>query len=341
MKREKRFSQYYISKFGSADVIKHKKTEFISEPQKGEICMKVKYTSATFTDTMIRKGEYPDVRKKPPFIPGYEAVGIICSIGKDVSSSWMNKTVAALTVTGAYSEYICIPVKYVVEVPEGIPMETALSLQLSFITAYQMLNNFKSLKENDSILIHGAGGAVGTALVQLALLKKCRVYGTASKEKHENIIKMGAIPIDYKQENLLNILKKLEPDGYSAIFDSIGYKSFQSSYKALRNNGFLIAYGFYNSIIGIENKISIIKGLIKLKLWNIIPGNKSAVFYSIISMRNKNLEQYYKDVKKLFELTGKGMIYPVIDRILPISQVCEAHRLIENAVPFGKILLKI
>jgi NADPH2:quinone reductase len=135
---------------------------------------------------MVRKGLYPDVKEKPPFSPGYDMVGLVDKLGAGVTNLNLNQMVADLTVIGAYSEYICLPASRLVPVPDGPalpalsaaegslsngldPVE-AVSLVLSYVTAYQMLHLSAKVQRGQRILVHGAGGAVGTAMLQLGRL---------------------------------------------------------------------------------------------------------------------------------------------------------------------------
>ena len=102
------YKQMVITKFGPPEVLKMVEKEHIPEPQTGEVRVKVLVTSACFTDTLLRKGKYPEVRQKPPFPPGYDMVGVVDAVGAGVSSVEIGQRVAALTVFGAYSEYMCL-----------------------------------------------------------------------------------------------------------------------------------------------------------------------------------------------------------------------------------------
>lgn len=110
------------------------------EPKPGEVRVRVLATSAAFIDTMIRKGIYPDVKEKPPFSPGYDRVGVIDKLGGGVTKLKIGQKVAELTVIGAYAEYICLHESRLVPVPARLDPAEAVSLILSYVTAYQMLH---------------------------------------------------------------------------------------------------------------------------------------------------------------------------------------------------------
>jgi len=158
------YKRVIITEFGGPEVLKVVEEVVLPEPQAGEVRVRVLATSACFTDTMIRKGVYGDLKKKPPFPPGYDLVGVVDKLGAGVTRLKVGQTVADLTVSGAYSEYICRPESSLVPVPAGLDPAEAVSLVLSYVTAYQMLHRRNGasarVQRGQSILVHGAGGAV-------------------------------------------------------------------------------------------------------------------------------------------------------------------------------------
>ena len=164
------YNRVIITKFGGTEVLKVIEEAVLPEPKPGEVRVKVLVTSAAFTDVMIRNGKYPDVKEKPPFSPGYDMVGIVDKLGEGVTRFKAGQRVADLTIIGAYSEYICLPESRLIPVPDGLDSAEAVSLILSYVTAYQMLHRVAKVKQGQHILVHGAGGAVGTAMLQLGNL---------------------------------------------------------------------------------------------------------------------------------------------------------------------------
>ena len=288
---------------------------------------------------MIRKGLYPDVKEKPPFSPGYDMVGMVDKLGKGVTTLKVGQMVADLTVIGAYSEYICLPASYLVPVPEGLDPAEAVSLVLSYVTAYQMLHRSAEVKRGQSILVHGAGGAVGTAMLQLGKVLDLKMYGTASRSKHELVTSLGATPIDYKSEDFVECIRGLTGNGVDAAFDPIGGDNFNRSFKALKPGGVLVAYGFYNATMGRGGNIPL--GFIKLQIWNILPNGHSMKFYSIGALREKQAAWFREDLTELFNLLAQGKIKPVIAERMPLTEAAHAHELIEQSAVNGKIVLVV
>jgi NADPH:quinone reductase-like Zn-dependent oxidoreductase len=333
------YKRIVITKFGGPEVLKLVEETILPEPKAGEVRVKVLVTSAAFTDVWIRKGTYPNVKEKPPFSPGYDLVGVVDKLGAGVTHLKLGQRVADLTVIGAYSEYIYLPASRLTPVPEGLDPAEAVSLVLSYVTAYQMLHRVAKVKPGQRILIHGAGGAVGTAILQLGKLLDLEMYGTASKSKHELVRRLGAKPIDYKREDFVERLRSLTGDGVDAAFDPIGGDNFKRSFSVLRRGGKLVAYGFYTTTQGRGGSIPL--DFLRLQLWNFWPNGRSTAFYLISAMRKKQPNWFSEDLTKLFDLLTQDKIKPIIEARMPLAEAQRAHELIERAEVQGKIVLTV
>jgi NADPH:quinone reductase-like Zn-dependent oxidoreductase len=335
------FKKVIISKYGPPEVLQVVEEQSLPEPRSGEVRVKVLVTSAAFTDTLLRKGMYPEVRKKPPLTPGYDMVGIVDRGGDGVVSVKAGQRVAAMTVYGAYTEYMCLPQESLTLVPEGLDSAEVVSLILTYMTAYQMLHRSAKVHSGQTLLVHGAGGAVGTALLQLGNLLGLKMYGTARKTKHDIIKRLGGIPIDYQAEDFVERIKRDTGSGVDAVFDCIGGDYFKRSFRVLRPGGILVAYGFQQAIMGKGGLIDIIIGFLQLKLWNLLPNNRKTLFYSITSMRKKYPGWFNEDLVQLMELLKQRKIQPVIARKMPLTEAVEAHRLLDRCDVEGKIVLVV
>ncbi len=334
-----KYKKAIISKFGGAEFLKTIEEDQLPEPKANEVRIKVLHSCVNFTDIMIRKGKYPDVKEKPPFSPGYDMVGIVDKVGTNIKDFKTGQKVADMTVIGAHAEYICLPEEQPVLLPEGVDPKEAVCVVLSYMTAYQMLHRIANIKEGQKILVHGAGGAVGTALLQLGKLHGLEMYGTASKSKHGLIYENDAIPIDYRNEDFVERIKSETGNGVDAVFDPIGGKNFKKSLKSLNKGGKMVAYGFYNAVM--EKGASVPLDFLRLIAWNILPNGKSTVFYSIGAMRKKHPEWFKEDLISLFHLLAENKIKPVIAEQINLNDIPKAHRKIENAEVIGKIIVNI
>ncbi|MBD0304440.1 MAG: zinc-binding dehydrogenase, partial [Tolypothrix sp. T3-bin4] len=274
-----KYKRILITRHGGSEVLQLIEDE-LPEPQAGEVRVKILATGVAFTDVLIREGLYPGL-PKVPFSPGYEIVGVVDKLGLGISNIQLGQRVVALTVTGGYSEYLCLPATELILVPDSVDAAEAVSLVLHYVTAYQLLHRIAKVKSGDRILIHGAAGGVGTALLELGKLINLEMYGTASKPKHELVSSLGGIPIDYKNEDFRQRINTLTGDGVDVVFDGIGGSHLLSSYQTLRNQGRLINYGFSSALTG---KLRILKlglSFLLLSVLQLLPDGRKAVFYSV------------------------------------------------------------
>ena len=255
----------------------------------------------------------------------------------DVRTLQVGQTVAAMPQYRAHQEYLCLPADRLVPVPEGLDPAEAVSMVLSYMTAYQMLHRVAKVKAGQRILIHGAGGAVGTALLQLGRRVGLEMYGTGSADKQELIQSLGAVPIDYRKEDFVTRLAEIAPQGMHAVFDGIGGDYYARSFKTLTRGGTLIAYGFLNIAMGRGGSIPL--EFMRVMLLNALPNGKKAKFYSINGLRNQHPEWFKQDLQQLFELLQAGKVKPFIEKRMPLSQAAEALTLVEKGAVKGKIVL--
>jgi NADPH:quinone reductase-like Zn-dependent oxidoreductase len=331
------YKKVILNEFGGPQVLQVVEEATLPEPETGEVRIKVLAASATFTDTMVRKGIYYGFKETPPLSPGYDMVGVVDKLGAGVTGLEVGQMVADLTVFGAYTEYMLRPAASLVHVPVGLDPAEAVSMVLSYVTAYQMLHRIAKVQRGQKILIHGAGGAVGTATLELGRLLDLEMYGTASKPKHELVKSLGGIPIDYKSEDFLERIQALDGDGMNAVFDAIGGDNFKRSFKSLKTGGTLVAYGFYNQAMGGGGSVPM--AYTKVALWNILPNGRKTSFYSIGDLRKKNPEWFKEDLAALFGLLKEGKIKPSIERRMKLEDAAQAHELIEQAAVKGRIVL--
>jgi NADPH2:quinone reductase len=327
-----------LTEFGDIDVLKYVTENELPEPKAGQVRVKVLATSAAYTDTLIRRGIYPDVPKKMlPLSPGYDMVGVVDKLGSGVTNLKIGQKVAELTVIGAYSEYMILEADKLAIVPDGVDNADAVSLILTYVTAYQMLHRVAKVKKGDVILIHGAGGAVGTAFLQLGQLMGLKMYGTASASQKAYIESFGVIFIDYKNQDFLQVIKQKESGGIDAVFDPMGGDYFPRSLKTLKKEGTLVGFGFQNSASGKGGNKYI--DFIKIMIWDLLPTKPNSKFYLIGDWHKKQHEYFKQDLATLFELLKQGKINPNVFKRMPLKDAKEAHRMIENGEAKGKIVL--
>jgi NADPH:quinone reductase-like Zn-dependent oxidoreductase len=326
-----------LNAFGGPENLVIETVATLPEPREGEVRVRVLVTSAAFTDVMIRKGMYPDVKDRPPFTPGYDMVGLVDATGPGATRFHPGARVADLTTIGACAQYICLPEDRLTPVPEGVSDVDALGMILSAVTPFQMLTRVARMTAGQSLLIHGAGGAVGTAMLQLARDAGIAAFGTDVASKHDLIRSLGATPLDADASE--ETLRAAVGDGVDAAFDPLGGESLSRSLHALKPGGMLVAFGFQNEVLGRGGSIPL--DFVKLKLWDWLPNGHATAFYSIGAMRRKHPDWFHEDLARLFAMLAEGRIAPVVAEVLPLEKVREAHERLEAGAVSGKLVLRV
>ena len=295
------YKSVMITQKGPPNVLKVVEHELRS-PSAHEVRVRIICTGVGFTDVIMRYGNYI-FSPKIPFVPGYEIIGLVDAVGEEVTGVSVGQRIAALTVHGGYSEYIYLPPEELVPVPQELDAVAALSLILNYVTAYQMLYREAHIQPGQTVLITGASGGVGNALLQLGQLEGLKMYGTASKQKYDLVTELGGIPIDYRTQDFVQVLREQEPDGIDAVFDAIGWRSGWRGYRILKPGGKLVSFGQTASVQ--NSKVNQITGMADFLLptiLNSVPDGKGATFYGITGLYRKNPKPFREDLPKLFEL---------------------------------------
>jgi NADPH:quinone reductase-like Zn-dependent oxidoreductase len=317
----------------------------IPEPGPGEVRIKVLAAGTGFTDTMIRRGRYPDFKGPLPFTPGYEIVGVVEKTGASVVAPREGEMVADLCVVGGYAQYAIRPSRFLVPVPDGIDPAEAVCIPLAYLTAFQMLTRCRNLLSGASILVIGASGTVGTALLDLARHLSLKAIGTCSAANLAVVERFGAAAIDYRVGDFESSVLQLTPGGAGVdiAFDAIGGAHFGRSFACLAPRGLLVGYGSQTMAVGRESLIAAGLGLARIKLWSstlsFLFGGRSAVFYSLTARRSTHPEEFKADMAALFRLLRSGAIRPVVIERLPLAAAGEVHARIDRGGLGGKIVL--
>jgi NADPH2:quinone reductase len=225
----------------------------------------------------------------------------------------------------------------------------AVSLVLNYITAYQMLHRSATVRCGQRVLIHGAAGGVGSALLQLARLAGQEMYGTCSSRGMSAVSRLGGIPIDYQHQDFVKEIHRLTRDGVDVAFDSIGGTHIWRSRKALRPGGTVVAYGLTSSLrggrlasgrSGRRDRFSgiAIFGLYIAGGW-LLPGRKRVVPYSIQWLKRWRPGLFRQDLVALFDLLQQQKIKPLIAQRFPLAEARQAHELLGKGGVTGKIVL--
>ena len=327
-----------ITKHGGTDALALRE-DAAPDPGPGEVRVKILATGVAFADVLMRLGLYRPVPPLP-YAPGYDVVGIVDKNGPGASKYPLGRTVAALTVTGGYAQYISLAESELAPVPDGVDPAEAVCLVLNYTTAWQLLHRAANPSAGAGVLIHAAAGGVGTALLELGRIAGYKMYGTASKRKHEVVEGLGGVPIDYRSEDFLARIRELCPQGVDLALDPIGGANWWRSYRALRSGGTLLVYGI-SAAIGPNgaSKLKAAGSFFSLGLMKLIPDGKSAAFYAITTMKKQHPDWFREDLDTLLHMLARKQLRPLIAARLPLSEARRAHRLLETGETTGKLVL--
>jgi NADPH:quinone reductase-like Zn-dependent oxidoreductase len=309
-------------------------------PAPGEVRVRVLASGLEYTDVVIRRHLYPQtMHRRPPFVLGYDVVGEVDQLGDRVCGFELGDCVADMTVLGSNAAYRTLRADDLVRVPAGLDAAETAALILSWTTAYQLLHRAARVRRGQRVLVQGAAGAVGQALLVLGKMAGVELWGTARAEHGPLIRELGATPIDYRREDVTHVL----PGGFDIIFDGIGEDGYRRSFAALRCGGLLCAYGYTANVDAQHRLLTTLMWLVRVYLWrrllSWLPGGKRLRLYSINAMRARHPAWFREDLERLFGLLQTGAIRPRIADRISFDEVAEAHRRLEAGGLDGKLVL--
>jgi NADPH2:quinone reductase len=342
-----RHRRVVVTRYGGPDVLEVVEEE-CPEPREGEVRVKVLAAGVSLPDVMAREGIHPET-PRVPFTPGWDLVGIVDLLGPGVSGTEPGRIVAALPIHGAYAEFVCLPQSELVAVPAGLEPAEAVSLVLNYITAYQMMHRSARVKPGQRVLIHGAAGGVGTALLQLGRLAGLEMHGTCSSRGSAAVSDLGGIPIDYEHQDFVAEIRRLTGDGVDAVFDPIGGRHLWQSRRALRPGGRVVGYGLITSIRGKGLSSSrpggrqrfrgtVVFGLYIAGGW-LLPGRKRVIPYSIQTLKRLKPDWFREDLIALLDLLKLKKVKPLVAQRFPLAEARQAQVRLGKGGVVGKIVL--
>jgi NADPH:quinone reductase-like Zn-dependent oxidoreductase len=342
-----RHTRIIVTHYGGPEELRVVEEE-CPEPKPGEVRVRVLAAGVSLPDLMMREGMHPETPRLP-FTPGWDLVGVVERLGAGVSGLAPGQRVAALPISGAYAECVCLPHHALVPVPSGLDAAEAVSLVLNYVTAYQMLHRSAQVRSSQRVLIHGAAGGVGTALLQLGHLAELEMYGTCSLRGAQAVSDLGGIPIDYQHQDFVTEMHRLTSEGVDVVFDGIGSTHIWRSRKALRPGGRVVAYGLTSSLrggrlaSGRSGRRHRLRGIAIFGVYIaggwLLPGRKRVVPYSIQWLKRLRPAWFRQDVLALFDLLQQHKIKPLIAQRLPLAEARHAHEVLGEGGVTGKIVL--
>ncbi|HMN02265.1 MULTISPECIES: NAD(P)H-quinone oxidoreductase [Geobacter] len=319
--------------FGGLDVLKVGEAER-PKPAEGQVLVKVVATSVNRPDLVQREGKYPP----PPGdseILGLEVSGTIEELGPGVTGWQVGDRVMSLVGGGGYAEYAVAYASHLMRIPESMSFEEAACVCESYITAFLNVFMIGGLKDNNSVILHGGGGGVNTAGIQLckALVPNTKIVVTAHPSKMDRVKALGAdLVVDFTQTpDFSEAVKEFTgKKGVDVILDHVGAKYLVPNMNSLAYAGRLVIIGV---ISGIKAELNL--ALMMVKRQQIIG---SVLRSRPVKDKGEIVAEFTRTALPKF---ADRTIVPIIEKVFPMDQVVEAHRMMEEDKHFGKIVLKI
>lgn len=309
-----------IRRYGGPEVIERLELD-LPAPGPGEILVQIHAAGVNPADWKIREGLFKDrMPSEFPIVLGWDAAGVVEAVGKDVARVKSGDEIFAYCRKdkihdGSYAEAILLNEIHLAPKPKNLSFEEAAAVPLAGLTAYQALFEATQLKAGETILIHAGAGGVGSFAIQLAKNAGARVLTTASARHHDYLRQLGADEIlDYTQENFVSAAKRIFPEGIDAVFDTVGGQTQLDSAEVLKPGGRL------TSLLALNEDYFRQRGL--------------QPHYVFVRPENSQL-------RKLGGLIEAGKLRVKLEKVFPLEEAAEAHRLIEAKHSQGKIVLKV
>ncbi len=327
-----------VSRHGGPDVLQMVE-EPVPEPRSGEVRVRVLAAGISAYDLMHRSSGLLPGTPKPPFTLGEDIVGVVDKLGEGVMTLGLGQIVAGATfklgLGGGYAEYLCLPASELVPVPTGVDPAAAVCVVVNYLTAHMAMHHTAGVQRGERVLIHGAAGGVGSALLELGKLAGLEMYGTASSYNHERVSALGATPIDYRTEDFVKRIHNLTSDGVDVVFDPIGgFRQLWRSHRALRENGRLVWFGVAAAK---QSGLRVIPlTLLMVIMLKLFPGGRQLLLTPDLAKDNA---WYRQTLGELLDLLAAGKIKPIVAARIPLAEAARAHELLERGGYAGKVVL--
>lgn len=295
----------------------------------GEVLVDVTATAVNRADVMQRMGLYAPPPGASPY-PGLECSGTVAALGEGVAGYEVGDEVCALLAGGGYAEKVAVPTGQLLPVPAGLALLEAAALPEVACTVWSNVFMRAALQPGEVLLVHGGGSGIGTMAVQLAVRSGARVFATVgSAAKAERVRELGAERVVlYRDEDFVEVLQ--EAGGADVVLDVIGAKYLARNVQALADGGRLVVIGLQGGA-----KAELDLGALLAKRGSV----------HATALRSRPAAQKAAIVQAVlagvWPAVEAGEVRPVVDRVLPLDEVAEAHRVMEASEHVGKVVLEV
>lgn len=333
-----------LIKNGAANVAFERREITINGPEANEVVIESEAFGLNYADVMARRGLY---REAPPMpcVIGYELVGKVVTVGRDVSQDLLGKRVVAFCRFGGYAKHVVTTANAVVEI-QDTPAEEAMALCTQAVTAYYMAEYLTPIHKGENVLIHAAAGGVGTMLVQLAKRKGAVVFAKIGDESKRDLLeKLGADHIiNYKKTDYnTQIEDLLQGDRLDVSFNPVAGSTFKKDLSLLGSGGRIILFGaseLSSGKWGFFSQLNFVRKMGLILPIGLMMRSKNVLGVNMLKVADNRplvLSECLNEVVKLFK---QGELKPQVGGVFIVSQIAEAHEALESGKTTGKLTVK-
>jgi putative PIG3 family NAD(P)H quinone oxidoreductase len=296
----------------------------------GEVLVRVAASAVNRADLLQRQGFYPPPRGASPY-PGLECSGVVEALGEGVGGWWVGDQVTALLAGGGYAELVAVPAGQLMPVPRGVSLLEAGGLPEVACTVWSNVVMDAGLRAGDVLLVHGGAGGIGTFAIQAAVALGARVAVTAgSAEKLDRCRELGAeVLVNYREQDFVDVVRAAtDGRGADVVLDVMGAAYLQRNVDVLATGGRIQVIGMQGGTTGEINLglLMVKRGQLRATTLRARPASEKAEICARVAA-------------EAWPLVDSGAISTVVDRVLPMSDAAEAHRVVGESEHVGKVLL--
>lgn len=315
----------------------------IEAPKSDEVLIEVTSFGLNYADVMARNGLYKEAPPMPCVI-GYEVVGTVTEVGRDIEKSWIGKRVVAFTRFGGYAKKVNTKASAIVEI-DDLDAAVALSLCTQSVTAFYMANYVAPIHKNENVLIHAAAGGVGSILIQLAKKAGATVIAKIGNEsKRELVKKLGAdCIINYNQSDYISEVEKyLNGKKLDVIYNPVGGETFKNDMKILNPGGKMFLFGgsaLSKGKWGILSSLNFVRKMGLMIPIGLMMQSKSVLGINMLKIADEKPEVIQECLNAVISLYREKVIEPQIGGEFNASELAKAHALLESGNTIGKLAI--
>ena len=341
-----RLQELVVTRHGGPEVLELR-TRAVPDPGAGEVRVRVEAAAACYTDMLIRRGQYPGVRERPPIVVGYDFVGRVDAVGSGSGAWSVGDRVADLSVTGGAASHVVVAADRLVAVPDAVDAAQAETVILTYLTAYQALVRFGGATPGRPVLVVGASGAVGRAALDIARAVGLDATGVASGAKASVVTDLGAAHVAYDdpryRERLAAAARRT--GGFGTVVDTAGSPSPRALARLTRGDGRVVVVGFAGDLgpAGAPTTLralsSIVGAAVGVRIADLLDRSTTLSFYNITQTRDEHPDWYAEDLKLLLGWLDEARIAPEVAARYSLDDGVAAHRRLEEGGLTGRIVL--